>query len=174
MKKFMKVPPKFSELKKEADKIKDVKRRLDFWIKQRREYIQESSWKTKEVNVENVNDTYLTETLKRRQKKYESTDKDHNLHSIESEIEFLKSQLESKDNVKRDGRKKPHSDRQKEIAQKYLVKNRDVLKDQYNGNQNPFVKGKVIPHIIKELGISKDDCLSSRQLCQTLDWNKSK
>ncbi|WP_020404325.1 hypothetical protein [Gracilimonas tropica] len=75
---------------------------------------------------------------------------------------------------KKDKRKKHKSDEQKEIAQKYLSKNRGVWKKEYNGSQKPFVVDKIIPHIINKLGISKKQCLSEGQIRQSLDWNKPK
>ena len=76
---------------------------------------------------------------------------------------------------KKDKRKKHKSDEQKEVAQKFLTNNWDIWLNEYKPRgQDPFVKEKVIPYIIKNLEISKKDCLSSRQLCQSLNWNKPK
>src|SRR5690625_1046369 len=90
-KRYMRMPPKFSELKKQAAEINDPIDKLSFWIDQKRQYIQESSWKMKEVTVFDVNDVYLPDDLKRRSGKTEITGKDHNLISIEAEIESLNS-----------------------------------------------------------------------------------
>src|SRR5690625_2854672 len=93
-KRYMRMPPKLSELKKQAAEINDPIDKLRFWIDQKRQYIQESSWTMKEVTVFDVNDVYLSDDLKRRSGKTEITGKDHNLISIEAEIESLKVQHE--------------------------------------------------------------------------------
>lgn len=94
--KYKRIPPKFSELKKEADKIEDKAERLNFWLKQKKDYVQERSWKMKKVDVIDSNDFYPSETLKRRQKNSEITGEDHNLRSIKAEIEHLKEKVSSR------------------------------------------------------------------------------
>ena len=101
------------------------------------------------------------------------------LRKVDVEIEYLKELLTGETPLSKlkttDGREKNSTSKaQKGIAQNFLNENRDVWKDEFNGNQDPFVKEKVIPHIIKELGIYKVECLSSRQICQSLNWNKPK
>lgn len=121
---------------------------------------------------------------------YSSLDKGEDLSSItydatiQSFIEFHKYRKKVIDNYKKeelkeikaegDKRKNYKSDMQKKIAQEYLIKNQDVWKEEYKGDQDPFVRNKVLPYIRKSLGISEKDCLSSRQLCQSLNWHNTK
>jgi|GEM_PF-5519922 len=111
----MRMPPKFSELKKQADEINNPIDKLNFWIDQKRQYVQESSWKMREVTVFDDTDVYKTDDLKRRSGKFKQTGRDHNLISIEAEIESLKAHLEFNDiEIKKGNRPKPKN----ELAQK--------------------------------------------------------
>ena len=152
------MPPKFSELKKQADEIQNLKDRLSFWVDQKRQYIQESSWKMKEVTVFDVNDVFISETLKQRSKKTEKSGKDHNLISIDAEIESLNSlhelsksdsdsqlndtELQAIDNVCLDAKRKDKRDFVTEYARliKTKVKSdlRNLLMDKYNLEKSTF------------------------------------
>jgi len=150
------MPPKFSELKKQAAEINDPIDKLSFWIDQKRQYIQESSWTMKEVTVFDVNDVYLSDDLKRRSGKTEITGKDHNLISIEAEIESLKVQHELNLNDTKPKRKPPKTNEFRKELEK-LAEENEPKRKQFISEAKAFLHEKISAGKSRSIYITDND-----------------
>jgi len=141
-KRQMRVPPKFSELKKQADEINNPIDKLNFWIDQKRQYVQESSWKMREVTVFDDTDVYKTDALKRRSAKFKQTGRDHNLISIEAEIESLKALHEYNQIEIEPKRKQPKPNQFRKRLEK-LAQENEAERNQFVSDAKEFLIKKM-------------------------------
>src|SRR5690625_4297335 len=96
----------------------------------------------KEVTVFDVNDVFISETLKRRSKKTEKSGKDHNLISIEAEIESLKVQHELNLNDTKPKRKPPKTNEFRKELEK-LAKENEPKRKQFISDAKKFLSEKI-------------------------------